>query len=386
MIARMTLLSLATVITINTANAQEQEGQPYERGTVNIGLVYPISTTGLNAPKTTNYFSANAIGGISYNEKAFCGSGLTNVVKNDATGVIAAGFSNHIMNDARGLQAAGFMNTIKSRATGLQAAGFMNYSGSAKGLQMAGFANVTKGDMQGAQAAGFVNVAKDADVQLAGFMNVAKKTKTQFAGFINVSKNTNTQIAGFINVAKNVEGVQLAGFINVADSSEYPIGIINIIKNGEQNIGVTIDESMTTMVSFRSGGKKLYGILGIGANLQQRPTTLFGDGDWPFYALEGGLGAHIPIYKKLRLNLEGAATSISDFYVGYYLRSSIRVLPSITIGKHTEIFAGPTINMENTNIGKGPGGISTNYIWGTNLWNSMNGLYVGAMCGLAYKF
>ncbi len=383
MIARMTLLSLATFITINTT-AQEQE-EPKESGTVNIGLCYPISTTGLHAPNTTNYFSANALMGISYNEKAFCGAGLTNVVKNNATGLIAAGFSNHIMNDARGFQAAGFANTIKSRAIGLQAAGFLNYSGSAKGLQMAGFANVTKGDMEGAQAAGFVNVSKDADAQFAGFMNVAQKNKVQFAGFINVSKNTNTQIAGFINVAKKVEGVQLAGFINIADSSEYPIGIINIVKNGEQNIGVTIDESMTTMVSFRSGGKKLYGILGIGANLQQRPTTLFGDGAWPFYALEGGLGAHIPIYRNFRLNLEGAATSISDFYIGYYLRSSLRVLPSITIGKHTEIFAGPTFNMENTNIGKGTG-ISTNSLWGTSLWNSMNGLYIGAMGGVAYKF
>jgi hypothetical protein len=388
---------------MTTASAQETEQKEEKiiQKSVNIGLVYPISTTGLNAPRTSNYFSANAIGGISYDELSFCGSGFTNVVKHDARGLIAAGFSNHIMNDAKGLQAAGFVNTVRNNTTGLAAAGFVNYSGSMRGTQLAGFANITRYETKGVQAAGFANVSKDADVQLGGFMNVAKETKTQFAGFINAGKNTNTQIAGFINaakdvkgaqvagfinVAKKVEGAQIAGFINIADSCDYPIGLVNIVKNGEKNIGVTVDESLTTMVTFRSGGKKLYGILGVGANMQQNVGDIFNYGDWPFYALEGGLGAHIPIVKNFRVNLEGVATSLSDFYVGYYVRTSLRILPSVTIGKHTEIFAGPTLNVEHSNISRGGGGIATNYIWGTNLRNSLAGLYLGAMGGIAYKF
>lgn len=402
MIARYIGISLA-LLSITAASAQdtEQKEEKTAQKSVNIGLVYPISTTGLNAPKTANYFSANAIGGISYDELSFCGSGLTNVVKHNANGLIAAGFSNHIMNDAKGLQAAGFVNTVRNNTTGLAAAGFMNYAGSMRGAQLAGCVNVTRHDTKGLQAAGFANVAENADVQLAGFVNVSKTTKTQFAGFINASKNANTQIAGFINAAKNVKGVQLAGFINVAnkvdgaqiagfiniaDSCDYPIGLINIVKNGEKNIGVTVDESLTTMVTFRSGGKKLYGILGIGANMQQNVSDIFNYGDWPFYAMEGGLGAHIPISRTFRVNVEGVATSLSDFYVGYYIRTSLRVLPSITLGKHTEIFAGPTINVEHSNISRGAGGVATNYIWGTNLWNSLTGLYVGAMGGIAYKF
>lgn len=387
MIARYIGLSLA-LLSITAASAQEteqKEGHNTHKS-VNIGLVYPISTTGLNAPRTSNYFSANAIGGISYDELSFCGSGLTNVVKHNATGLIAAGFSNHIMNDAKGLQAAGFMNTVRNSTTGLAAAGFMNYTGSMRGTQLAGFVNVTRHDTKGLQAAGFANVSKNADVQLSGFVNVAKNNKTQFAGFINASKNTNTQIAGFINIAKKVEGAQIAGFINIADSCDYPIGLVNIVKNGEQNLGVTVDESLTTMVTFRSGGKRLYGILGVGANLQQNVSDIFNYGDWPFYALEGGLGAHIPIARNFRLNLEGVATSLSDFYVGYYMRTSLRILPSVTIGKHTELFAGPTLNVEHSNISRGAGGIATNYIWGTNLWNSLTGLYIGAMGGIVYKF
>jgi hypothetical protein len=49
--------------------------------------------------------------------------------------------------------------------------------------------------------------------------------------------------------------VQIAGFINIADSSDYSIGIINIIRQGEKGIGVSVDETKTAMVSFRSGGR-----------------------------------------------------------------------------------------------------------------------------------
>jgi hypothetical protein len=36
--------------------------------------------------------------------------------------------------------------------------------------------------------------------------------------------------------------VQLSGFINIADSCDYPIGLVNIIKNGDAAIGASIDE------------------------------------------------------------------------------------------------------------------------------------------------
>lgn len=367
------------------ATAQEKEEKQINRGFGNIGLVYPVSTTGINAPNCRNYFSANAIGGISYDELAFCGAGVANIVRHDAKGLIAAGFSNHIGNEAAGLQAAGFANTVKRHAKGIQAAGFFNYSGSMKGAQFAGFANVTTGEVEGIQGAGFGNIASDADVQLSGFINRACNANTQGAGFINVAHNVKgCQLSGFINVAEKVEGVQVAGFINIADSCDYPIGLINIVRKGEMTLGVTVDEGLTTMVSFRSGGKKLYGIIGVGANIQQSMTA-YDDGFWPFYALEGGLGAHFNFGKNFRVNLEGIATSLSDFYVGYYLRTSLRVLPSVTIGEHTEIFAGITFNVEESNI-YGSYGLSNNYIWGTDIFNGRSSFYIGAMAGLAYKF
>src|SRR5690606_220847 len=162
-----------------------------------------------------------------------------------------------------------------------------------RGLQMGGFGNISVREVKGAQTAGFINMAESAHVQVAGFINVAKRVDAvQIAGFSNNAREVNTQLAGFINVAQKVKGVQLSGFINIDDRSDYHIGLVNIIGNGEKCIGVTIDESQSTLVSFRSGGRILYGIVSAGIN------TRFNK---PMWATEAGIGAHWPITKNFRL-------------------------------------------------------------------------------------
>jgi hypothetical protein len=88
------------------------------------------------------------------------------------------------------------------------------------------------------------------------------------AGLSNtVGKSYNgLQIAGLVNVARHVSGVQIAGVVNIADDSDCPVGLINLIKNGEKGIALTYSETGSTVVSFRSGGKITYGIVGIGYN------------------------------------------------------------------------------------------------------------------------
>ena len=371
MTGRILGTALTSLIISTAALAQTTTQQPTHKGSINIGLIYPLSTTGLNAPNCSNYFSANAIAGVSYDEKSFCASGVTNVVRHDANGLIAAGFSNHILNNSVGLQAAGFATTVKRHTKGVQAAGFFNYSGSVKGAQFGGFANITKGEIEGFQGAGFANFASDADVQIAGFINRAY--------------NVNTQIGGFINIAHKVEGVQIAGFINIADSSDYPIGIINIIKKGEKSLGVSLDENLTSMVSFRSGGRILYGIIGVGINLQNLPLSYSKEEEWPLYAIEAGIGAHIPVAKNFRINIEGTTVSLSDLWDEYYLTTSLRVMPAVTIGKKMEVFAGPTINFEERSAYAGRSLVGS-YLWQTNYWGNSHGLYLGAMGGVSFKF
>lgn len=277
---------------------------------------------------------------------------------------------------------AGAANVIGGSASGVQMAGVANVTGGGSaGAQLAGFANITGGEAKGAQLAGFMNLADASGAaQVAGFANITRKNAKglQIAGFLNKGNEVNAQVAGFANVAKKVKGIQLAGFINIADSSDYPIAIFNFIKNGEKSIALTIDETMTGIVSFRSGGRVLYGIAGVGYN--------FKDNAHAMYAAEGGLGAHIPLAGNLRLNLEAVSHTLTDFDEGSYFKNSLRVLPALKFGNRFELFAGPTLNYVSYER-ENDYDFVKKYIW-KNSGNSKDfrGVFVGFNTGLQFIF
>lgn len=364
------------------SQAAKSGAQALKLDKIHIGIVYPISTNGMNAPADTNNLSIHLIAGVSAEEEGLAFAGLSTVVRHNLTGIAFSGFSNHIGNKANGLLFSGFLNTYRD-SRGMQFAGFGNLAtGRAESAQFAGFLNLAN-EIKGAQFAGFANVAKNAQgIQIAGFTNVAKNMQgSQISGFANVAEDVSgSQIAGFANVARKVKGVQLAAFINVADSSDYPIGIINIIRNGEKSIGISIDETQTSLLTFRSGGKKLYGIIGAGYNLQ--------DIDDEMYAFEAGFGAHFPISNTLRLNTELATVYIDNFHRGEYIKSSIRLFPALKLGKSVEIFGGPTLNFINTNTLWGET-LVDNYLWKRESSVSRDyfrGLYIGYAGGLHFTF
>lgn len=326
----------------------------------NIGLTYPISSNGTRAKEYTNNFSLNALIGISGSENGLSISGLSTIILHHASGFQMAGFSNHIYDSSRGVQMAGFLNYIKNNAAGVQMAGFVNITGSSTGVNIAGFGNITRQDATGTQVSGFINKAANSGVQVAGF--------------INKTANAGNQVSGFMNIAKKVKGVQV-GFINIADSNEYPIGILNFIKNGERTIGVSTDETLTTLVTFRSGGRKLYGIAGLGYNNK---------GSRQLAAWEAGIGAHIRLIQTLRLNLEFVNIGLTDFKNGDYLRSSIRVLPALRLTPRIEIFAGPSFNYIYSNKGQGSD-LVTHYLWSEKENRNLRGLYFGFTGGLHVK-
>lgn len=355
-------------------------------GKIHVGLVYPLSSNGTHAPLDTNNFSIHLLAGVSAAER----------------GLTFAGFSNVILNDAVGSQFAGFSNHIRGTANGSQFAGFANTYGGGKGAAFAGFTNIAHGDVKGAQFAGFANTAKNVKgAQFAGFSNYANSIKgSQFAGFINVSNRNvsqsqiagfinkagdvkGTQIAGFINIAKKVRGAQIAGFINIAEDSDCPIGIINIIKNGEKSIGVSVDETQTAILSFRSGGKVLYGIIGVGYN--------FNRDSYPnkeeVYAAELGLGAHFFPSSAFRINTELVATTLESFNPGEYFKTSFRLMPNLKLFKTLSLFGGPSVNFVTTNTDEGKQLYTKNVRSWNNRWgNDYNALYIGYNAGLHLLF
>ncbi|MCW3467352.1 hypothetical protein [Chitinophaga nivalis] len=340
-----------------------------------LGFIYPISSNGKDAAKYTNRFSFHALAGLSKAETGAAIAGISNVIRDSATGFQLAGISNHTGNTYKSVQVAGILNHTIHKGSGVQFAGIANYAGSFQGLQSAGFINVATKDATGLQLAGFMNHAGDSAIQIGGFINTAKNANVQIAGFINVASSANTQIAGFINVAKKVKHVQI-GFINIADSADVQLGIVNINKRGEKQISASIDESATTIAAFKTGGRYLYGILGVGYNWKNSDAL---------YALQAGIGAHIPLLSHFRLNVEATHTTLTKFKKGYYGRSTLGVFPAYRFGNRIEVFAGPTINYVFYSEGLGAG-LNNNFMWSRiRDNNNFQGVFIGATGGVQVK-
>ncbi|MFY0254045.1 hypothetical protein ACDQ55_08850 [Chitinophaga sp. 30R24] len=342
-----------------------------------VGLVYPWSTNGKNAGNYTNHFSLHLIAGVSKAETGVAIAGGANIIRERASGVEIAGFSNHIGNSYHSAQFAGFMNQVKKNADGLQVAGFLNLAEGLHGLEVAGFANIVSKDANGTQVAGFMNQAKNnSALQLAGFLNGEKNGDVQIAGFLNQSADVHTQIAGFLNIAKKVKGVQI-GFINIADSSEHPIGVLNIVKGGEKQASISIDETGTLIGAFKSGSRVLYGVLGMGYNVKNS-TSL--------YALQAGIGMHLPLFSHFRIDVEGTNTVMADFKKGYYHRPSLGIFPTYRFGRRIALFAGSTFNYLHTEYGVGKD-LRHHYIWSETVHRyKFNAVYVGVAGGAAMFF
>ena len=335
---QLSILLLSYLITFSCLTSIAQENRP-----AHLGLVYPLSTNGVDAPSIRNNFSVHAIYGISGGESGLALYGVGGIVKGNGKGLLASGVWNDIHGTLEGTQMAGVFNRANDASKGSQFAGVLNLTKEAAPVQMAGVLNKAK-QVKAIQASGVVNLTKDLDgIQIAGVSNVAEVVKgTQIAGVINVAQQVEGfQLAGVVNKATTVKGVQLAGLINIADSSDYPIALVNLIKNGEQRVGVSTDEVFNSMVTFRSGGRKLYGILGLGTNFDYR-TTLYG--------VESGFGLKLVDSRPFRLDLEAFNVFLADFHGLEFNKSGARLLPAIGLSDRIYLYGGPSINYTVHNI------------------------------------
>ena len=260
-------------------------------------FIPPLSSNGINASQYTNGASFSILAGMSANERNFTFASISNVIANEARGLQFAGISNYIGKQGQGVAFAGITNITK---------------GTYKGVQLAGIINTTKGTYKGVQFAGLLNTSKDI---------------------------TGLQFAGLLNIAGKVRGVQFAGLLNIAEESDCPIGLVNIVKRGEMGIALTYDILGNGIVSFRSGGKYTYGIIGFGYNhkLSDDNKTV----------AEAGYGVHIPCYSWFQINNEFKVTSTATSDKPF-LNASYSLLPSFKIKKHYNIFGGASLNYSTT--------------------------------------
>lgn len=342
---KIVILIVSLLLSFNVFS-QEDKFRP-----VQINFGFPLSTINMKEAKSyTNAFSINLLVGISKNERSLSLSCLSNIVANDATGLQIAGISNHIGNKGYGIAVAGIANT----------AGFYN------GIQIGGISNFTKDSNIGLQIGGIVNYSGSAKgLMLGGISNISG----DFTGF---------QFAGVMNVAKNVKGVQFASIINIADDSDFPIAFINIIKNGKMGVSLSYDILNNTVLSFRSGGKYTYGILGVGYNAKVN--------DGSKIMAEAGYGIHIPVNHLFEINNEFKATSVGFSNDKTCYNFAYLLAPSVTFWNHYNIFGGVSFNYLNSDYEDSNDLLPKKYIWSKDTNDNAQRMYVGYQIGLQYVF
>jgi hypothetical protein len=348
----------------------------------------PLSTNGIANANYVNHLSLNTFVGVSggvdgvelggfinvnrYFVRGFQAAGFGNTVGDFLDGVQLAGFYNVNRGDSRYLQVAGFANTTGGNMEGVQSAGFCNVvGGTVNGFQGAGFINVSGNDVKGLQAAGFMNVAGNykegvqasgfgnvagngtVNVQAAGFMNTADEVDgIQAAGFLNNANEVDgIQAAGFLNRAGSVKGIQIAGFLNVCDSIEgIPVAFISVVKyNGYRRFEIAASETELVSLSYKMGVAKFYSIYGLGkpAGPDSRWMYSFGFGSRVAEFENSSISIEAVCHREVWLFDDRAPRLIH--HPRYNMHNQLSFTYGRTIGRTTELFVGPTINLSTAN-------------------------------------
>lgn len=339
------------LVCIISGNIFAQEVKEKKAG-FQVNFFPPLSTQGLQASEYTNAVSFSILGGVSKNITAFSLSGLGTYVVNDIGGIHIAGLGTYAGNNGNGFMLSGLLN----RTTDFS------------GIGISGLANITAG-MNGFQLSGLYNQAKGERIH-----------GMQFSGLANVANDVNgVQFAGLVNVAKHVKGLQFAALVNIAETNDYPVGLVNIIKNGEMSVGVSYNEIGSTVVAFRSGGRILYGIIGMGYNHKAK------EGE---FVTEGGLGVHIPVCSRFRINNEIRSQLLTDFseWEDVTSHASVSIMPAFKILPQWEIFGGPSINYMETDQIRNKSMFPGNNIWRKYTDDKLQQVYLGFSVGTHFLF
>ena len=310
-------------------------------------------------------------------------AGIYNHVGGSGRGVTMAGVMNYSGRDYTGLRMAFILDAVRNNFKGLQMSGvYSHVGGELHGVQISFIGNYVNSNIHGSQYAGIFNGARMnmRGLQAAGIMNMTRgfMSGAQMAGIGNIAGDVHgVQMSGIFNKAKHVQGTQIAAILNIADHSDCPIGLINIIRDGEMSIGVTYDMTGNIVLAFRSGGRVMYGIIGIGYN----PDTEDG------IVWEGGIGAHINILRWFKINNELTVTNM-DMLHSSVSQASYSLLPAFRIGQHFELFAGPSFNYMYTQSDKGGNAnlFPQNSVWKKVVGEDIQQMFIGFKVGAQYVF
>ena len=316
---------------------------------VQVSFIPSWGTNQLTNGLVTNKLSMNIIAGYSANIEGFEIGSVANIIRQEMNGVQISGVANVVGEDVHGVQASGVVNTNLGNMDGVQLAGVINrVKGDIKGLQMSGAINSAAAKSLDSipyrgwngQISGGINLhgGERINLQVGGVYNQANSVDgLQISGAINMVRGiTNgVQISGIYNQTDKLRGIQI-GLINFADTIEngFPIGLVNIIKNGYHKWELSTDESFYFNAAYKTGGKNLYSFLKIGAGKYLNAAY--------------GIGCTSNTNRKFSVNLDVSGSSLFntdsdyDVFAGDLYRAQLGL--TIKLNKNITLSTGPSYN------------------------------------------
>lgn len=316
-----------------------------------LSFITPLGTNGLNSWDVTNNFSINILTGYAGGVNGTEFTGLVSVLKSDMRGAQFAGLGHVVLGETKGLQCAGFTNIVTDSLSGVQISGFGNVATRrVKGFQATGFGNYARGGKV-TQMSGFTNitVGTNAGLQITGFGNINTKDMkgVQIAGATNINAGhlKGAQISGLFNYAQKLNGVQVAPFNYVVSLEKgVPIGVLSFVRNGYMGVEFSATETMYGIFSFKTGIKKFYNILSVGAAYRS-DMIVWG---WGY-----GLGGMIPLAEKWDLSVEGLCYQMNEgewFTNRLNLLNKMQVAASWKLSNSVALMAGLSWNVTVSDI------------------------------------
>ncbi len=283
------VLFLALVILAGAKVFAQEEKEVKD---VQVTLVPPVGTAGVDAVKYCNRFSLNIIAGLNGGVDGCEIGSVVNINKGYVDGAQLAGAVNYTTLDSKGAIIAGATNINGGNVNGGVVSGAFNYvGGNSQGAMISSGANYTAKYAEGASISAALNYSKSMHGLQLSTVNVVK------------DKMEGSQI-GIVNIAGEVRGLQL-GIINVCNNnntdSVIPIGLFSVVKGGYYAFELSTNEVFQTSLAYKMGIKKFYTIFRIGVGWDDGKSV---------YNTGLGFGSIIPIKDSHNLNIEAIADQI----------------------------------------------------------------------------
>jgi hypothetical protein len=297
----------------------------------------PYAGTSSKYPDRWRTLSLNFVGGYARGLHGFELGVGANIESAFMCGVQIAAGANVVLGDVRGVQLAP-ANVALGTVEGVQLGVVGLAKGNVEGAQIA-TVSIGGGTLVGAQL-GVVNVLKSSvDGNQTAVVNVAgADVRGAQIGVVNVAHGSVDGVqVGTTNVATGeVRGTQV-GVINYADVSDYPVGVVSVVRRGRTSVDGWVTEAGIGMAGVRHGGRVIHNIYGVG----YRAGTPSG---WSF-AL--GLGARLELSPKAHIDFEAIAYWLqrSEPFLDDAQVSSAGASFGYALTPVFGVFAAPTFNV-----------------------------------------